>query len=229
MKIFAIGDLHLALSMDKPMAVFGAIWENHIKQIKDQWLSTVTAQDLVIVCGDISWAMTLEEAKADLRFLHELPGQKVCIRGNHDYWWDKITLLNGLYEDIHFLQNTAYTIHSLTVCGTRGWSCPNDVNFTPKDQKIYNREVARLKLSLENAGREVTKIVAMHYPPTYAGEATSLFTELLEAYQVKNVVYGHLHDELAWRDCLKGPNGGVDYHLVSGDYLQFKPKLILEI
>lgn len=228
MKIFAIGDLHLASSVDKPMNVFGDNWDRHIEKIKYNWEKQITKEDLVIVAGDISWAMNLEEAKEDLELLHHLPGKKICVRGNHDYWWEKIGKLNQLYEDIYFLQNKAYHIDGIALCGTRGWLCPNDTKFTEHDQKIYEREAIRLKLALEEAKNIENKIVVLHYPPTNDKKEPSLFTELIETYNVKQVIYGHLHGERAYSQSLLGEYKGTRYQLVSADYLNFRPVPIVK-
>ena len=229
MKIYAIGDLHLAFSTDKPMGVFGPKWENHVNRLKACWEYTVTDEDLVILCGDLSWAMRLKEAKVDLDFIDHLPGKKVCIKGNHDYWWEKIGVLNTLYDSIHFIQNTAYRVGSYAICGTRGWMSLDGAS--KEDQKIYLREQERLKLSLQDGIKKGAKeiIVALHYPPTNERREDSPFTQLIKQYPVRQVVYGHLHDENAWQKALKGNYNESIYHLVAADYLDFCPKLILEI
>lgn len=231
MRLFAIGDLHLAHTVSKPMEVFGDMWDQHTEKLKDYWEQTVTDEDVVILCGDLSWAMRLEQAEADLKFIDALPGKKICIKGNHDYWWHKVTKLNTLYEHIHFLQNTSYTIGNVTICGTRAWLCPQDESFTEEDRKIYIRENERLKLSLKGAKSHENQhvIVALHYPPTNGKKEHSLFTETLEAQGVEHVVYGHLHDELSWQACLQGERNGVNYHLVAADYLGFKPLYLTDI
>lgn len=229
MKVYAIGDLHLGFTSDKPMDVFGERWQGHVSRLKEAWQKKVTDQDLVILCGDLSWAMRLEAAKVDLAFIHELPGHKVCIKGNHDFWWEKIGILNSLYEDLYFIQNKAYILGELAICGTRGWPIQEDM--TAEDRKVYEREKERLKLSLEDAIKQGAKeiIVALHYPPTNEKDEPSLFTELLERYPVRHVVYGHLHDERAWMVSRKGEYGSQCYHLVAADYIDFNPKHILEI
>lgn len=228
MKIFAMGDLHLASSVDKPMDIFGDNWDRHVEKIKYNWKKQVAKEDFVIIAGDISWAMNLEEAKSDLEILYNLPGKKICIRGNHDYWWGKISKLNQFYEDIYFLQNKAYQIDEVALCGTRGWLCPNDTKFTEHDQKLYEREAMRLKLSLEEAKNIENKIVILHYPPTNDKKEPSLFTELIETYNVKQVIYGHLHGEEAYSQSLLGEYKGTKYQLVSADYLDFTPIPIVE-
>lgn len=230
MKLFAIGDLHLGHDVQKPMDIFGERWQNHMEEIKVKWHDLVKEEDIVIICGDISWGMRLEEAYRDLLFLEELPGQKICIRGNHDYWWVKIKKLNTLFPSIHFIQNTAFLIKDIAVCGTRGWVCPKDDGLSSEDYKIYLREGERLKLSLKDAIKKGAKniIVALHYPPTNEYQEPSLFTEIIKEYPVSQVIYGHLHDERAWEMCLKDVYEGVSYKLVAADYLNFAPLSILE-
>lgn len=223
MKIFALGDLHLANSVDKPMSVFGDNWDNHMKKIENNWKNNITQEDIILIAGDISWAMNLDEAKADLELLHNLPGQKIYIKGNHDYWWEKINKLNKLYKDMYFLQNKSYQVGDIAICGTRGWLCPNDTKFTEHDQKIYAREAMRLKLSLEEAKHIEHKIVMLHYPPTNDKKEDSLFTQLIEEHKVSTVVYGHLHGQQAYSQSLLGEYRGIRYQLVSADYLDFTP------
>ena len=228
MKVYAIGDLHLGFMLDKPMDIFGEKWQNHVSRLKEAWESQITDEDLIILCGDLSWAMRLDSARADLDFIHALPGRKICIKGNHDFWWEKIGVLNRLYEDIYFIQNKAYLIDGLAICGTRGWAISDEM--TLEDTKIYQREYERLKLSLDDAIRQGAKeiIVALHYPPTNERDEASLFTELISKYPVTHVVYGHLHDEKAWAVSRKGQYEGQQYHLVAADYIHFNPKCILE-
>lgn len=227
MNIYAIGDLHLSFGVDKPMAIFGDKWHNHVQVLQTNWLHTIKEEDLVILCGDLSWGMRLEEAQKDLEFIASLPGKKVCIKGNHDYWWEKIGRLNQLDERLYFLQNTAYCLDNrLAICGTRAWSHP--LESIQADEKIYKREVERLKLSLEDAKKKGAKeiIVALHYPPTNEKRDPSPFTTLLKDYPVTQVVFGHLHDEVAWANALQGDYEGTCYHLVAADYLKFAPKWI---
>lgn len=194
MKIFAIGDLHLSHDTDKPMDIFGPHWQNHIQKIKMNWEEHITHEDVVLVLGDISWAMRLIEAKQDLDWLDHLPGKKICIRGNHDYWWDRPKKLEQAYPNMFFLQNTAYTLGHMTLCGARGWICPNTTHFTLEDERLFNRELKRLTLSLDTAMKEgATEIwVMLHYPPTFGEEKTSPLTDLLEKYPVTREI-GRAH------------------------------------
>lgn len=223
MRVFAIGDLHLGHEMDKPMCIFGPSWQDHMQKIKYDWLKDVQEEDLVLIPGDISWAMRLSEASTDLEWLNALPGKKICIRGNHDFWWDRPGKLNRLYEQLYFLQNTAYIVGHVGICGTRGWAlekCEFEEN-----ERMIKRECQRLRLSLEAAmAQHVKEIwVMMHYPPCESDKFTSPFIELMKQYPVKKIIYGHLHDENSWQ---KAPIGYIEqmaFYLVSADYLGFKP------
>ncbi len=225
MTIYAIGDLHLSGSVDKPMDIFGDNWEDHGAQIAQNWKEVVTEEDIVLIPGDISWAMTLEEAKVDLDMIHQLPGQKVLIRGNHDYWWQSISQLNKLYKDMYFLQNTSYKAGEYTICGSRGWGCPYGPGMDEHNTKIYNREAQRLELSLAHAMKSgAKKIIAMlHYPPTNDQKEGSVFTELFEKYPVTHVIYGHLHGKEFFNNSLRGKQGSIEYTLVSADAIGFNP------
>ena len=220
MNIYAIGDLHLSGEPPtKPMEVFGAYWLGHKEKIKNNWLNTVQASDTVIVCGDISWAMGIKNAAEDLAWLAQLPGRKLLLRGNHDYWWSSLAKMQQLYgENFEFLQNDCIMVGDTAICGTRGWVLPSSENFTPEDEKIYKREALRLQLSLEAATKNnpARIIVAMHYPPLFAAEEQTLFTNLLEQYQVQHCVYGHIHGENHVLT-FEGDRAGVNYKLVSCD------------
>ncbi len=227
--LYAIGDLHLSFAQEKPMDIFGDLWENHAERVKEFWLSKINDQDTVLVPGDISWALRLEDAHPDLEWLNALPGRKILVKGNHDYWWQSKSKLNQAYPDMIFLQNTYDKYEGYAICGTRGWLCPNSANFTEHDHKIYKREVLRLENSLEQAAKDKWKkiIVMMHYPPTNEKHEASDFTQLTEAYQVEKVIYAHLHGEKYYRAGLQGVRNGVEYHLVSCDYLRCNPLIIL--
>lgn len=229
MAIYAIGDLHLSGHSDKPMDIFGDHWTNHQKKIEISWLKTVKDEDAVLIPGDISWAMTLEEAMIDLEWIKNLPGTKYLIKGNHDYWWSSITKLNLLSDSMNFIQNNFFAYREHAICGTRGWTCPNSYNFTDHDKKIYLREANRLEMSLKSASQQNYDkiIVMMHYPPTNDKLEPSLFTEILEKYKVGQVIYGHLHGEASYNFGLKGVFNEIDYKLVSCDYVDFELVKIL--
>ncbi|WP_446898339.1 metallophosphoesterase [Clostridium sp. LBM24168] len=228
MALFAISDLHLDKSGNKPMDVFGNNWFEHDRRIRENWLDKVFEDDTVLISGDISWAMDMENVLVDLEWIHELPGKKVFVKGNHDYWWTGIKKLNNLYEDMKFIQNNFYIYNDYAICGTRGWNCPGNENFTSHDQKIYNREVLRLKNSLESASRENYKkfIVMMHYPPIDEKFMNSEFTNLFKEYGVEKVIYGHLHGE-SFSRVISGEINGIEYILTSADYINFNPIKII--
>ncbi len=229
MALYAIGDLHLSFAQEKPMDIFGELWKNHGERVKQFWLSNVNNQDTVLVPGDISWALRLGDARQDLEWLNALPGRKIMVKGNHDYWWQSISKLNQAFPDMVFLQNSYVKYEDYAICGTRGWLCPNSANFTEHDYKIYRREVLRLRNSLEQAANDKWEkiIVMMHFPPTNEKHETSEFTKLAEAYQVEKVIYAHLHGENYYCAGFQGVRNEVEYYLVSCDYLQCKPLIIL--
>ncbi|MDD4378126.1 MAG: metallophosphoesterase [Eubacteriales bacterium] len=236
MSIYAIGDLHLSFDerIEKPMDVFGSRWINHTERLMKNWNEKVSSEDTVIIAGDVSWGLKLSEAMADFKWIHELNGKKVIIKGNHDLWWNSINKLNNLYEDLVFLQNRAHFItlengKKLAICGTRGWISPGTDGFSEHDKKIYLRENLRLNMSLEEAKiMGADEIIAtLHFPPTNDKMQGSGFTELLSKYNVKTCVYGHLHGKDAFKNGLQGIYNGVDYKLVSLDYLEGTPALIL--
>ena len=227
MSIFAIGDPHLSFSdkVDKPMDIFGEEWTDHGEKIKKSWLAKVSPGDTVVIAGDISWGLKLEEAMADLEWIDALPGRKVMLKGNHDLWWAGINKLNSLFDDMFFLQNTCYEADEAIICGTRGWVCPGSDEFTEADKKIYDRELLRLEFSLEAgrlaAGDEKEIIAFTHYPPTNDKKQPSGFTELFEKYGVKHAYYGHLHRKATFKRGITGNLNGVNYELISADKLMF--------
>ena len=229
MALYAIADLHLGNYVEKPMGIFGENWVDHDKKIKKNWLETVKEDDTVLIPGDISWAINMKEALSDLKWIEELPGEKILLKGNHDYWWSSISKLNSSFHRMKFLQNNYYTYEDYAICGTRGWITPNKNKFTLQDEKIYHREAHRLGLSLETAQRDgYKKIICMlHYPPTNELYEESLFTQMFKEYNVETVVYGHLHGEDYFNYSLQGEHDGINYYLVSCDYLDFKLHKIL--
>lgn len=228
-RIFAIGDLHLSHEVpDKAMDVFGAHWQDHAARIRDAWQATVGQDDLVLLPGDFSWAMHLNDTKADFQYLSELNGKKVLLRGNHDYWWSSITKVRSvLPEGVYAVQNDVLSFGSVHVGGTRGWLLPHTNAFSEqKDRKIYEREVGRLRLSLDAMPEEGLRIVMLHYPPFAEDGTPSDFVPLLEQANVHHVVYGHLHGKTG-NAAFEGERNGIFYHLVSSDRLQFCPKHII--
>lgn len=231
MKIHAISDLHLSGHAPKPMDVFGGHWEGHWDRIREAWSNTVSAEDAVLIPGDISWAMTLEQAGVDLREIAELPGQKLLLRGNHDYWWSSISRVRtALPAGMLALQNDACRAGFAVVCGTRGWTCPGSSAWEGgRDGKIYQRELIRLKLALDAAAKlaepGMPLVAMLHYPPFNERLEPSGFSELMEEYGVRAAVYGHLHGIPAG-SAFEGERNGITYHMVACDYLGFRPKKI---
>lgn len=231
MSIFAISDLHLSLSCDKPMHVFGSCWENYEEKMQRNWNRVVTDEDLVLIPGDISWAMYLQEVKADFSYIHQLNGQKLLLRGNHDYWWTTLSKMEQYVEEngfdtIHFLKNTAFMWGDTAICGTRGWPIAHP-GSTEENRKIYERERIRTVLSLEEARRQKSKeiIAAFHYPPLERGGVSEGFLDILRDYHVGRCVFGHLH-AAAHQYAPQGNYDGITLSLVSCDYLNFTPLLV---
>ena len=225
MRLFAIGDLHLPGGQEKPMDVFGDHWEDHFERICQDWRSRVGEDDVVLIPGDTSWAMQLADALADLRAVDELPGRKLLIKGNHDYWWGGIgQVRRALPGSIQAIQHDAVDLGDMVVTGTRGWSYPTEENPLPaEDERIFNREMIRLELALQSAvklagGRPI--VVMMHYPPLYQLDRDTPFTGVLERYPVNTVVYGHLHGA-GIRAAFNGEHHGIRYLLTSCDSLKF--------
>ena len=226
MAIYAIGDLHLPGGADKPMNVFGAHWEGHFDRIRQDWREKVTPEDTVLIPGDISWAMQLKDALPDLMSIGELPGRKILLRGNHDYWWSSIgRVRRALGEGMLALQNDSVLIDSRLYAGSRGWTLPGP-DFSEDDRRIYARERLRLEMSLESARHrdgEAPITVMMHFPPLTDEEPG--FSDILERYGVTDCVYGHLHGPAIY-GAVRGLRGGVRYHQVSCDGLDFKLYLL---
>ena len=232
MSLYAIGDLHFSTKNPKPMNIFGDNWDNHEEKIIENWRKVVKDDDTVLVLGDTSWAMNLQDAKADLDIVKALPGKKIFIKGNHDYWWASLSKVNAAYpdDDMNFIQNGYFTYGDYAICGSRGWLCPNEVRFDENDMKIYRREVLRLEMSIQAAKKAGYEnfIVITHYPPTNDQLEESEFTKLYEKYGVKKVIYGHLHGEESFAMGLKGVRNEIEYILASSDYLDFKLVEVLD-
>lgn len=228
MALYAISDLHLAFTTDKPMDIFGEKWLKHDEKIKENWIKKITDDDMVLIAGDISWSMRSDESKVDLDWIDALPGKKIISKGNHDYWWGGISKLNKMYENTKFLQNNFYTYEDYAICGSRGWILEGSDRFTEKDKKIFDRELIRLRLSLDKAkeaGYE-NRIVMIHYPPMNEKRESSAFTDLFKEYGVKKVIYGHLHGP-SLANVLNEEYEGIEYLMTSCDFLNFDPKRIL--
>lgn len=229
MAVFTLADLHLSFSVDKPMDIFGSLWEGHTEKLKEYWNYMVNENDTVIIPGDISWAMTVSEAEKDFEYINALNGKKIIMKGNHDYWWQSLKKLNEFiqekkFDTISFLHNTACEVENIIVAGSRGWAC--EASPSAEDKKIIAREAIRFDLSINEAkklkGNSDKEIVAFsHYPVLSPGEESSPILEVLVRHGIKRLYYGHLH-------CIKEERlikkaGGVNLELVSADYRMFTP------
>ncbi len=229
MAIYVIADLHLSLLNNKPMNIFGDNWENHDKKISRDWTLKVKEEDYVILPGDFSWAMYLNDTKLDFEYLNNLPGTKILLKGNHDYWWTTLTKMNGFIKEsnlknIYFLYNNSYLVEDKIIVGTRGWN----ILDTEEDSKMIKRENARLELSIKDGlnrfGKNKEIIAFMHYPPINKNDilrgGKSEFVKTLEKYNIHKCYYGHLHG-LSHKDAIEGMIDGIEYKLISADYLNF--------
>ncbi len=230
MKIFAIADTHLSGDPpSKPMSIFGAHWEGHWAKIKTSWQQQVTDADTVLLAGDISWAMKLPDALVDLNAIASLPGRKIMIRGNHDYWWQTVSKLNNAVDGkIEFLNNNFAVAGEWAICGSRGWVCPEDPLFRASDRPIFTRELLRVEASLSAArAAGFSRIILMlHFPPFYAQHSETGFAALIAKYNVELCIYGHLHSE-SIKNAVTGIINGTAYHLVACDALEFKVKQLI--
>lgn len=224
MSLYAIGDLHLCLGAQKPMDIFGGAWIGYMDKLK-QGISAISASDTTVLLGDLSWALDLNEAKADFAWINEIPGRKIILKGNHDYWWStaakfhKFCEENG-FSDIFILNNNYYEYGGYAICGTRGWFFEEERSGS-HDEKVFKRELLRLEASLQAAGN-LPKIVFLHYPPKYKGYECPEIIALLNKYDVRQCFYGHLHGA-SHNLALEGPWDGVEYKLLSADKLDFIP------
>ena len=228
MALYAIGDLHLSLSVNKSMEVFGPAWKDYVSRI-EKALSVLTEDDVLILAGDTSWGMSLNEAEADFRFLDQFPGKKYLIKGNHDYWWVTAAKLHRFFEEreirtLDILHNNCIFYGDYAVCGTRGWFFEEDQK--PHNAKVLSREIGRLEASLQAAGDKPI-LCFLHYPPLYQGYECPEILATLEKYHVKQSCYGHLHGPTSRRR-MEGPRNGTEYSLISADYLGFIPKKICD-
>lgn len=229
MRVFALADFHLSLSGEKPMSKFGAHWDNHAQRIEEACRATITDDDLFLIPGDHSWGLRLEDALDDIRFIERLPGKKVLCRGNHDYWWQGIGKIRETFPGLTFLQNDAVHFgEEVSCCGTRGWSLPGSPGFSKeRDEKYLQREIHRLKLSLQALNPKAKlKIVLIHYPPLFSNDLNTAFADAMAEAEVDLCVYGHIHLSSSGRldvSVLNGCHKKVLYQLVSCDTLNFQP------
>ena len=234
MSIYVIADLHLSFSQNKPMDIFGYNWENHDEKIKKNWIKKVKADDYVILPGDFSWATYIEDTKLDFSYLNYLPGKKILLKGNHDYWWTTLASMRKFvkeneFENIDFLYNNSYLVEDKIIVGTRGWNVFDSEN----DKKMIKRETARLELSIKDGiqkyGNEREIIAFLHYPPITQNNLNKPenreFINMLKKYNIKRCYYGHLHGQ-SHKDAVVGIIDGIEYKLISADYLNFDLQLV---
>lgn len=228
MALYAIGDLHLSLTVNKPMDIFGPGWTDHVGRLEEAF-SKLNDDDTIVLCGDISWGIDFEESLADFRFIDRLPGKKLILKGNHDYWWNTAAKMKKFFAEnelnsLDILHNNAFTYGDYAICGTRGWFYEEEQSG--HNSKVLNREVGRLEASLKAAG-ERHILAFLHYPPLYTGYRCPEVIAKLEEYGVEQCFYGHLHGPTHKR-AIEGQLGCVNYHLVAADYLGFVPKKVLD-
>lgn len=228
MSLFVIADLHLSLGTDKPMDVFRG-WQDYVERLDKNWRALVSDEDTVVIAGDISWAMKLEDCQKDFAFIHSLPGRKLLMKGNHDYWWSTRNKMDGFltangFSSMQVLHNCAYRVGDRAICGTRGWIYNAE---TEEDKKIVNREAGRLLASMKEAQELGGKLTAfLHYPPIYGDMECRELLDILADNQVVDCYFGHIHGQYAAQKALTGEYRGVRMHLISCDYLGFRPELV---
>lgn len=228
MSLYAIGDLHLSLSVDKPMDVFGGVWSGYMDKLREG-LSVIGPEDTTILLGDLTWSLDLPGAREDFAFINAIPGRKIILKGNHDYWWTTATKFYKFCEaegftNMFILNNNFYEYEDIAICGTRGWFFEEDAAEGSHNDKIFKREVIRLETSLKAAG-DRRKLCFLHYPPRYRGYECPEILSLLKQYGVEACYYGHLHAE-SHKLAIEGSFEGTDFHLCSADFIKFQPILI---
>ena len=230
MAIFTIGDLHLSFGSAKPMDVFRG-WEGYQERIREHWLSHVSPGDTVVLAGDTSWGMTMEEAMRDFLWLEELPGKKLLLKGNHDYWWGSVTSMKRALAEqgitsLDFLHNNSFFAEGLNLCGSRGWLFETGERH---DEKIIRREAGRIEASLKSAVPGFPCVLFLHYPPVYGNQEMALFLDLMRTYGIRRCYYGHIHGAGGHRYAVDGVYAGLEFRLISADYLRFAPaKVVIE-
>lgn len=227
MALYAIGDLHLCLGAPKPMDVFGGAWVGYMDKLK-QGMAVLTPEDTLVLMGDLSWALDLSSAGADFAWISDIPGRKIILKGNHDYWWStqakftKFCLEHG-FSELNLLNNNCYFYEDWAICGTRGWFFEEE-RSGQHDEKVFRRELIRLETSLKAAG-DREKMVFLHYPPRYKGYTCQEILNLMERYGVRRCFYGHLHGA-SHKLAMEGTWDGIEYRLLSADYLDFRPYIV---
>lgn len=231
MSLYAMGDLHLSFAKPKPMEIYDMVWKDHPDKIMENWHRCIREEDTVVITGDHSWGSNLAECEPDFRFIENLPGRKILLRGNHDVFWDakKTEALNQQFEGrLSFLQNNFYTYGEYALVGTKGY-CDEGKDSREHYEKVMNREMGRLRMSFQqakDAGYEKF-VMFLHYPPTSKGETESVFTRMAEEFGAEKVIYSHCHGQDRYYESLHGEKNGIRYQLVSADFLRFRPDRIL--
>ena len=228
MALYAIGDLHLCLGAPKPMDIFGGAWVGYMDKLR-KGMEIIGPEDTTVLMGDLSWALDLESAKADFAWINQIPGRKIILKGNHDYWWSTAAkfqkfCLENEFSDLHILNNNSFEYGGFAVCGTRGWYF-EEMRSSAHDEKVFKRELIRLEASLKAAG-ELPKLVFLHYPPRSKGYQCPEILELLQRYEVRRCFYGHLHGP-SHKLATEGIWDGIDYALLAADFINFRPQKIL--
>ena len=228
MALYAIGDLHLSFGADKPMDVFGGRWEGYVEKLREG-LSCISEEDTTVLLGDVSWGLDLQSAKEDFAFISNLPGRKIILKGNHDYWWSTAAKFRKFceeneFENMHVLNNNCFLYGDTAICGTRGWFFEEEQQGT-HNEKIFLRELGRLETSLKEAG-DREKLCFLHYPPRYRGYICPEIIALMEQYGVRRCFYGHLHGD-SHKLAMEGLIDGIEYHLLAADYVNFMPMRVL--
>lgn len=228
MSLYAIGDLHLCLGAPKPMDVFGGAWEGYMQKL-EKGMQNISSEDTTVLLGDLSWALDLQQAKEDFAWIDAIPGKKIILKGNHDYWWStsakfKKFCQENSFSQMSLLNNNCFVYDGWAICGTRGWFFEEN-RGSPHDEKVFKRELIRLEASLKAAG-DLPKMVFLHYPPLYKGYTCHEIIELLEKYQVRRCYYGHLHGA-SHGLAMEGLWNGIEYKLVSADYIGFTPMTVI--
>ena len=228
MALYAIGDLHLCLGAPKPMDIFGGAWIGYMDKLREG-ISVITPEDTTVLLGDLSWALDLSSAYADFAWINEIPGRKIILKGNHDYWWSTAAKFNRFcaehdFNNMHILNNNCYEYGDWAICGTRGWFFEEE-RSGQHDEKVFRRELCRLEASLKAAG-DKNKLVFLHYPPRYRGYECREILELLEKYEVRRCLYGHLHGG-SHKLAMEGLWNNVDFKLVAADYIGFEPYTVI--
>ena len=228
MALYAIGDLHLCLGAPKPMDIFGGAWVGYMDKLKEG-VSMITPEDTTILLGDLSWALDMDHAVEDFAWINQIPGKKIILKGNHDYWWSTVAKFNKFCEangftDMHLLNNNCFEYDDWAICGTRGWFFEEE-RHGAHDEKVFKRELCRLEASLKAAG-EKKKMVFLHYPPRYKGYECREILDLFEQYGVRRCYYGHLHGG-SHKLAMEGLWDNVEYRLVAADYIGFIPQTVI--